>query len=188
MIFAQVYSRWTRFECRVFLTEALAYFGGAAAGACSTTAPSSSLAARARDMAPAPEMAAFAERFGFAFVAHELGDANRSARVERRFHFIENNFYPGRDLRRPRRPQPPAARVVRPRQSPARRSATAERVPDRALPGRAAPASAAAAARAGCLRLARRRVDVEGYVNLHTNRYSVAGRAHRPARRGPRDA
>ena len=28
------------------------------------------------------EMAAFAERFGFVFAAHEKGDANRSARVE----------------------------------------------------------------------------------------------------------
>jgi hypothetical protein len=29
-------------------------------------------------------------------VAHEIGDANRSARVERPFHFIENNFLAGR--------------------------------------------------------------------------------------------
>ena len=47
-------------------------------------------------MVPVPEMAAFAERMGFQFVAHEIGDANRSARVERPFHFIENNFLAGR--------------------------------------------------------------------------------------------
>jgi hypothetical protein len=41
-------------------------------------------------------MEAFAERFGFRFVAHERGDANRSARVERPFWFIENNFLAGR--------------------------------------------------------------------------------------------
>lgn len=41
-------------------------------------------------------MAAFAERFGFSFVAHEPGDANRSGRVERPFSFIENNFLAGR--------------------------------------------------------------------------------------------
>ena len=35
-----------------------------------------------REMIPVPEMEAFAERFGFRFVAHERGDANRSARVE----------------------------------------------------------------------------------------------------------
>ncbi len=42
-----------------------------------------------------PEMAAFGGRFGFAFAAHEKGDANRSARVERPFDYIENNFYAG---------------------------------------------------------------------------------------------
>jgi hypothetical protein len=35
---------------------------------------------------------AFAER-GFRFAAHERGDANRSARVERNFDFIEINFF-----------------------------------------------------------------------------------------------
>jgi transposase len=45
---------------------------------------------------PAPEMKAFGERFGFSWMAHALGDANRSARVERPFHYIENNFYVGR--------------------------------------------------------------------------------------------
>jgi hypothetical protein len=49
-----------------------------------------------REMVPVPEMAAFAERFSFQFVAHERGDANRSARVERPFWFIENNFLAGR--------------------------------------------------------------------------------------------
>src|SRR2546425_7672939 len=34
-------------------------------------------------MVPAPEMAAFAERYHFTFRAHEKGDANRAARVER---------------------------------------------------------------------------------------------------------
>jgi hypothetical protein len=33
-------------------------------------------------MVPVPEMAAFGERFGFQFVAHAIGDANRSARGE----------------------------------------------------------------------------------------------------------
>jgi len=44
----------------------------------------------------APETAALAERFDFHFMAHELGDANRSARVERPFDYIERNFYSGR--------------------------------------------------------------------------------------------
>jgi transposase len=47
-------------------------------------------------MIAVPEMEAFGERFGFRFVAHERGDANRSGRVERPFSFIENNFLAGR--------------------------------------------------------------------------------------------
>jgi hypothetical protein len=41
-------------------------------------------------------MAAFGERFGFRFVAHAIRNANRSARVEQPFWFIENNFLAGR--------------------------------------------------------------------------------------------
>jgi len=40
----------------------------------------------------APEMAAFAQIFGFEFRAHAIGDANRSARVERPFYYVERNF------------------------------------------------------------------------------------------------
>ena len=49
-------------------------------------------AAAGRDMVPVPEMTAFGERFGFEFVAHAIGNANRSGRVERPFHFIEGTI------------------------------------------------------------------------------------------------
>ncbi len=49
-----------------------------------------------KNMIPVPEMKVFGDRFGFEFIAHEKGDANRSARVERSFHFFENNFLAGR--------------------------------------------------------------------------------------------
>jgi len=38
---------------------------------------------KGRHMIPVPEMTASAEHFGFQFVAHPIGNANRSARVER---------------------------------------------------------------------------------------------------------
>ena len=44
-------------------------------------------------------MNALGDRFGFCFAAHEKGDSNRSARVEGPFYFIERNFYPGRSFR-----------------------------------------------------------------------------------------
>jgi hypothetical protein len=43
-----------------------------------------------------PEMAAFAERYGFQFVCHELGHPNRKAGEERSFWTVETNFLPGR--------------------------------------------------------------------------------------------
>jgi hypothetical protein len=49
-------------------------------------------------MVPAPEMAAFGERFGFVFAAHEVGDANRSARVESPFNYVDMNFLAGREF------------------------------------------------------------------------------------------
>lgn len=97
MIFFRLYPRFTRFECKAFLTEALLYFGGAA-GVCMTDNTHVVVASGSgKQMVPAPEMAAFASRFGFHFAAHELGDANRSARVEAPFHRIESAFLPGRD-------------------------------------------------------------------------------------------
>jgi hypothetical protein len=50
----------------------------------------------AADAVIAPEMEAFGQIFGFEFVAHAIGDANRSARVERPFYFVERNFLPAR--------------------------------------------------------------------------------------------
>lgn len=41
-------------------------------------------------------MVCFADRFGTAFAAHEVGDANRSARVEGHFNFVQGNFFSGR--------------------------------------------------------------------------------------------
>lgn len=49
-------------------------------------------------MIAAPEMAAFAERYGFTFKAHEKGDANRSARVEAPFNRIDKGFLTGEDF------------------------------------------------------------------------------------------
>lgn len=94
--YAQVYPHWSRFECRVFLDEAIRYLGGAAGRAVIDNSSVVIASGRGPDAIPAPEMAALAQRFGFRFWAHELGDANRSARVERGFLYVEENFYPGR--------------------------------------------------------------------------------------------
>ena len=171
MIFAQDYRRFRRFECKLFLTEAVKSFEGAA-GRCMTDNTSVVIARGTGSTAVvAPEMESFAERFGFEFVAHELGDKNRSARVERPFHYIENNFYAGRTF---------ASLQNLNAQLRAWCEAVNHR-PKRTL--RAKPIELFAAERAALRPLPLhipevydlhfRRVDVEGYVSLHTNRYSV---------------
>lgn len=97
-VYAQVFYRWTRLEARQFLTEALLFFGGASAQ-CMVDNSNVVLSHGSGKFAViAAEMEALGKRFGFVFIAHEVGDANRSARVERPFHYIENNFYPGRNF------------------------------------------------------------------------------------------
>lgn len=98
MIFFQLYLRFTRFECKAFLADALAYFGGGA-GECMIDNTHVIVASGSgADMVPAPEMAAFGARYGFVFKAHEKGDANRSARVEAPFYRIQSAFLPGMDF------------------------------------------------------------------------------------------
>lgn len=95
-LFAQAYPKWDRFHCKLFLSKALKYFR-ASCDRCMLDNSSVIIAhGTGPDAVPAPEMAAFADRFGFKFIAHEVGDANRSARVEGPFYYIERNFYPGR--------------------------------------------------------------------------------------------
>jgi transposase len=98
MIFIQLYPSFTRFDCKVFLTDAISYFGGAGGRCMIDNTHVVVLSGTGKDMVPVPEMAAFGERFDFQFAAHEVGDANRSARVEGPFHHVEHNFLAGREF------------------------------------------------------------------------------------------
>jgi hypothetical protein len=124
-----------------------------------------------REMVPVPEMAAFGERFGFQFVAHAIGDANRSGRVERPFHFIEGNFLAGRtfssweDLNRQAREWCDKVNSTYKKHIRAvpRELFAVERLHLKPLPAWIPEV----------YRLHQRLVDIEGYIALHTNRYSV---------------
>lgn len=98
LLYFQCYPRFTRFHCKLFLTDAVSYVGGACRDCMIDNTHVVVLSGTGKDMVPVPEMAAFASRFGFVFRAHAVGDANRSARVERPFHFIEHNFLAGRSF------------------------------------------------------------------------------------------
>jgi hypothetical protein len=171
MIFVQCYPRFTRFECKVFLTDAFVYFG-AVCGECMIDNTSVvRLSGTGAEMVPVPEMAAFAERFGFIFRAHELGDADRSARVERPFHFVENNFLAGRHFDDWRHLNVEArawservnAKHRRRLHASPRELFAIERTRMRSLPVYVPDVYA----------LHDRIVDSEGYVNVHRNRYSA---------------
>lgn len=171
MLFFQIYPTFQRFDCKVFLTEALRYFNGSPARVMIDNTHVVVLRGTGRAMAPVAEMAAFAERYGFRFAAHELGDANRSARVERPFWFIERNFLAGRrfadwqDLNRQAREWCDRVNDTYKKHLRAvpRELFAVEQQHLRPLPVWVPDV----------YRLHERVVDVEGYVTVNTNRYSV---------------
>ncbi|MBK5257525.1 MAG: IS21 family transposase [Vicinamibacteria bacterium] len=170
-LFFQFYPEFQRFHCKVFLTDALDYMGGS----CGVTMIDNThviiASGAGKNMIPAPETAAFAERYGFAFVAHAVGDPDRKGRVEAPFRFIERNFLAGRrfadwaDLNAQARDwcdKVNATYKKHIRAIPMELYAQERRylkplpvwVPE-------------------VYRLHQRFVDLAGYVSLHTNRYSV---------------
>lgn len=153
------------------MTEALKYYGGSCRRMMIDNTHVVVLRGTGPDMIPVPEMESFGERYTFEFHAHRIGDANRKGRVERPFRFIERNFLAGRefadweDLNR------------RAREWCDKVNSTYKKHI------RAVPKELFAVERAQLnplplwvpevYRLHHRIVDVEGYVALHTNRYSV---------------
>jgi hypothetical protein len=171
MLFFQIYPTWQRFDCKVFLTDALRYFGGSCSLAMVDNSHIVVLKGTGASMTPVPEMAAFAEHFDFGWTAHEVGDADRSGRVERPFHYIENNFLAGRkfsdwnDVNRAAIEwcdRVNATHKKHLRASP-RDLFVTEQAHLKPLPAWIPEP----------YRLHHRIVDIEGYVTVATNRYSV---------------
>jgi transposase len=171
LLFFQCYPSFQRFDCKVFLTDALRNIGGAPERVMIDNTHVVVLRGTGREMVPAAEMAAFAERLGFRFVAHERGDANRSARVERPFWFIETNFLAGRtfsdwdDLNTQARQWCDRVNATYKKHIRAipRELFVLERTRLKPLPAWIPPV----------YRQSERTVDIEGYVTVSTNRYSV---------------
>ncbi len=171
MLFFQIHPTFQRFDCKVFLTDALRYLGGSPQRVMIDNTHVLVLRGTGQEMIPVPEMEAFADRFGFRFVAHERGDADRSGRVERPFSFIENNFLAGRtfasweDLNRQARQWCDKVNSTYKKHLRAvpRELFAIERVHLKPLPAWIPEP----------YRLHQRMVDVEGYVSVHSIRYSV---------------
>jgi hypothetical protein len=187
MLFFQINPTFQRFDCKVFLTDALRHAGGAPQRVMIDNTHVVVLRGTGREMIPVPEMEAFAERFGFRFVAHQIGNANRSARVERPFSFIENNFLVGRtftswaDLNQQARQWCDKVNSTYKKHIRAipRELFAVERMHLKPLPAWIPEV----------YRLHQRTVDVEGYVSVNSIRYSVpvAWIGHRVEVRETRD-
>jgi transposase len=95
-LFFQYYPAFTRFEAKVFLREALLFMDGLCPRC--TIDNTSVIVAHGSgpDAEIAPEMEHFGLIFGLRFIPHAVGDADRKARVERNFSYIERNFLAGR--------------------------------------------------------------------------------------------
>jgi len=184
LLFFQIHPTFQRFDCKLFLTDALRYMGGATERVMIDNTHVVVLRGTGREMIPVPEMEAFAERLGFRFVAHAIGNANRSGRVERPFSFIENNFLAGRtfasweDLNRQAREWCDKVNATYKKHIRAvpRELYAIERTHLKPLPAWIPEP----------YRLHARTVDVEGYVSVNSIRYSVPvgwiGRRGRGAR------
>ncbi len=95
-LYMRFYPQFDRFTCKLFLTEALRYMGGAC-GRCVIDNTSVVLACGAgRTAQVSPEMEAFEKRFRFKFLAHELMHSDRKGKIERPYDYIEGNFLVGR--------------------------------------------------------------------------------------------
>jgi hypothetical protein len=171
MLFFQIYPTFKRFDCKVFLTDALRYAGGAPQRVMIDNTHVVVLRGTGREMVPVPEMAAFAERFSFEFRAHEIGDANRSARVERDFHFIENNFLAGRTFSSWEDVNSQARQWCDRVNSTYKKHIRA--IPRELFAIEQTHLKPLPAWIPEVYQLLGRMVDIEGYVALNTNRYSV---------------
>jgi transposase len=171
LLFFQINPTFQRFDCKLFLSDAVRYMGGATERVMIDNTHVVVLRGTGREMVPVPEMEAFAERLGFRFVAHAIGDANRSGRVERPFSFIENNFLAGRtfasweDLNRQAREWCDKVNATYKKHIRAvpRELYAIERLHLKPLPAWIPEP----------YRLHARTVDVEGYVSVNSVRYSV---------------
>jgi len=98
-LFIQYYPSFTRFEARVFLDEAFRFMEGTCPRCIIDNTSVIVAHGTGPDAEIAPEMERFGQIFGVKFVPHAIGDADRKAKMERNFAYAESNFLAGRAFR-----------------------------------------------------------------------------------------
>jgi len=94
--YLKFYRSFDRFKMKCFLHEALIFWNFAADVCIIDNTNLARLHGTGSSAVIVPEMEQFAKQYGFEFVCHEKGHANRKAGNERGFYTVETNFFPGR--------------------------------------------------------------------------------------------
>ena len=94
--YLKFYRAFNRFKMKCFLHEALMCWGYAARECIIDNTNLARLSGTGANAVIVPEMEAFAKQYGYRFLCHEIGHANRKAGEERSFWTMETNFFPGR--------------------------------------------------------------------------------------------
>jgi transposase len=96
--YLKFYRSFNRFKMKCFLHEALVYWRYAAGTCIIDNTNLARLSGVGKNAVIVPEMERFAKQYGFKFICHEIGHANRKAGNERGFYTVETNFFPGRSF------------------------------------------------------------------------------------------
>jgi len=96
--YLKFYRSFNRFRMKCFFHEALVYWKHAAENCIIDNTNLARLRGTGANAVIVPEMERFAAQYGFKFVCHEKGHANRKAGNERGFYTVETNFFPGRSF------------------------------------------------------------------------------------------
>lgn len=99
--YLKFYRVFNRFTMKCFFHEALMSWGYAAPECIIDNTNLARLRGTGKNAVIVPEMEAFAKQYGFQFLCHEKGHANRKAGEERSFYTVETNFFPGRSFENP---------------------------------------------------------------------------------------
>ena len=94
--YLKFYRSFNRFAMKCFLHEALVFWGYCAPICIIDNTNLARLRGTGKNAVICPEMEQFARQYGFEFICHEKGHANRKAGNERSFYTVETNFFPGR--------------------------------------------------------------------------------------------
>jgi transposase len=97
--YLRFYRAFNRFRMKCFLHEALTFWGYAARECVIDNTNLARLRGSGAAALIVPEMERFGASYGFRFLCHEIGHANRKAGEERSFWTVETNFLPGRTFR-----------------------------------------------------------------------------------------